>query len=165
MDKDKKKLSDAQKYAEKIVSKNVEKGLITKEDKDQILGLMTYTTQISDFVPCDFVVEAVSENLELKKVLFTELSAITHPHAILASNTSSISITKLGAATDRADKVIGMHFMNPVPVMKLVEVISGIATSQETLDTTLALAQKMGKVMEAILCVCVFIYSTLISTT
>lgn len=145
MDRDKKKLGEAQKYADKLLSKAVEKGTVPAAEKDKILGLLTTTTTLADFKDCDFVVEAATENLELKKSIFTELSAATKPSAILASNTSSISITKLGAATSRASQVIGMHFMNPVPVMKLVEVISGIATSQATLDTTLALAAKMGK--------------------
>ena len=145
MDRDKKKLGEAQKYADKLLSKAVEKGTVPAAEKDKILGLLTTTTTLADFKDCDFVVEAATENLELKKNIFTELSAATKPSAILASNTSSISITKLGAATSRAPQVIGMHFMNPVPVMKLVEVISGIATSQATLDTTLALAAKMGK--------------------
>jgi 3-hydroxybutyryl-CoA dehydrogenase len=146
MDRDAKKLLDCKKYADKILSKAVEKGTVPAAEKDKILSLISTTTSLSDFTPCDFVVEAVSENLELKKTLFTELSAITKPDAILASNTSSISITRIAAATNRADRVIGMHFMNPVPIMKLVEIISGIATSKTTLDTTLALAAKMGKI-------------------
>ena len=83
----------------------------------------------------DFVVEAAVENFDVKSEIFKKLSAITNPDTILASNTSSISITKLGAVTNRPDKVIGMHFMNPVPVMKLIEVIKGLQTSQQTLDT------------------------------
>eukprot|EP00455_Lapot_gusevi_P050565 TRINITY_DN734_c0_g1_i1.p2 TRINITY_DN734_c0_g1~~TRINITY_DN734_c0_g1_i1.p2 ORF type:complete len:308 (+),score=115.26 TRINITY_DN734_c0_g1_i1:62-985(+) len=145
MDRDHKKLSESMLYADKILKKSVEKSQITEQEMKHIRARINHVDKLSDFVPCDFVIEAVSENLELKKTIFTELSAITRPHAILASNTSSISITKLGAATDRPDKVIGMHFMNPVPIMKLVEIISGMATSSETLNLTVALAQKMNK--------------------
>ena len=107
---------------------------------------MTYSTKLEDLHKTDFVVEAIVENFDVKKKTFQALSEITPAHAILASNTSSISITKIaGTIPDRAHQVIGMHFMNPVPVMKLVEIITGIQTSEETLNTTLDLAKKMGK--------------------
>ena len=146
MDHEADKLTSAKSYCDKVLTKYVEKGTLTLVDKDAAMNRMTFTQSLSDFVNCDFVVEAVSEKLQLKQTIFTELSAITPARAILASNTSSISITKLAAATNRPDKVIGMHFMNPVPIMKLVEIISGIATSSHTLSTTLALANALGKV-------------------
>ncbi len=101
--------------------------------------------ELADVAEADMVIEAVSERRELKLRIFEELDALTRPEAILASNTSSISITELGAATQRPQQVIGMHFMNPVPIMKLVEVIPGLATDDATLETTLALARDLGK--------------------
>ncbi len=103
------------------------------------------TTKLEDLSEASFVIEAVTENLDVKTELFKSLDSITPPETILASNTSSISITRLGAATNRPDKVIGMHFMNPVPVMKLVEVIRGIATSDETYERVRTLSEKLGK--------------------
>jgi len=104
------------------------------------------STSLSDLSKADFVIEAVTENPVLKDKIFADLSAACDPSVILASNTSSISITKIAAVTNRPDKVIGMHFMNPVPVMKLVEIIPGLQTSNEVLQTTLSLAQSMDKV-------------------
>ncbi|HEY0170736.1 MAG TPA: 3-hydroxyacyl-CoA dehydrogenase NAD-binding domain-containing protein, partial [Pyrinomonadaceae bacterium] len=103
------------------------------------------TTELSELAGAAFVVEAITESLDAKREVFRALDGVCGPEAVLASNTSSISITKLGAATRRPDKVIGMHFMNPVPVMKLVEVIRGIATSDETWARTRELTEKMGK--------------------
>jgi 3-hydroxybutyryl-CoA dehydrogenase len=122
------------------------KGKLTAEEAVAALGRITGTIDRNDFATCDFIVEAATEKFEIKASLFRELDAIAKPGVILASNTSSISITKLAAQTQRADKVIGMHFFNPVPVMKLVEVIRGLATSQETFDVTKALSEKVGKV-------------------
>ena len=110
-----------------------------------IRGRIQATTSLEPLRDASIVIEAVTENLEVKTEIFRTLDQITPPETILASNTSSISITKLGAATSRADKVIGMHFMNPVPVMKLVEVIRGIATSDETYEKVRALTEKLGK--------------------
>jgi 3-hydroxybutyryl-CoA dehydrogenase len=129
----------------KSLSRDVEKSRISEDEKAAILERITPTTDLEALRDASFVVEAITENLELKKEVFRSLDQITRPDAILASNTSSISITKLGAATKRPDKVIGMHFMNPVPVMKLVEVIRGIATSNETYERVRALAEQMGK--------------------
>lgn len=129
----------------KLLQKNVEKGKITEEVKNQTLERITTTTTLDSFKDTDFVVEAVSENLNVKNTIFQTLSKITRPEVILATNTSSISITKIAAATNRPENVIGMHFMNPVPVMKLVEIIPGLATSKETLETTKELATNMGK--------------------
>ncbi|HET9298729.1 MAG TPA: 3-hydroxyacyl-CoA dehydrogenase NAD-binding domain-containing protein, partial [Candidatus Polarisedimenticolaceae bacterium] len=103
------------------------------------------TTSVQDFASCDLVVEAVVEQLAIKEALFRELDKVCPKSAILATNTSSISVTKIAAATARPEQVIGMHFMNPVPVMKLVEVIRGLATSDATAQATVALAEKLGK--------------------
>jgi len=132
-------------FIDKILTKDVDKNKITKEDKQAALSRISGSTSISDVSAAQLVVEAVTENLKVKQSIFEQLSAVTPADTILASNTSSISITKIAAFTNRPDKVIGMHFMNPVPVMKLVEIISGLATSSQTLDTTLALAAAMGK--------------------
>jgi len=130
----------------KILSRNVEKGQITQQEVDNIFSKISTSTSLKDLSLVDFVVEAVTENLEVKNKIFKELSAITPKTTILATNTSSISITKIGSFTDRPDRVIGMHFMNPVPVMKLVEVIPGLRTSNETLKITLELAKSFGKI-------------------
>jgi 3-hydroxybutyryl-CoA dehydrogenase len=122
------------------------KGKLSPEEAAAALGRITGTLQRSDFAACDFIVEAATEKFDIKAQLFRELDQIARPGVILASNTSSISITKLAAQTGRADLVIGMHFFNPVPVMKLVEVIRGLATSQQTFDVTRALSEKVGKV-------------------
>jgi len=145
MDVDPSKLSESLKSMESLLKKNVAKGKMTEKDVTDIKSKIETTSKLEDFTNVDFVIEAATENTQLKENIFKKLSEVTPRHAFLATNTSSISITKVAAATTRPDKVIGMHFMNPVPVMKLVEVISGLATSAETLDTTLALAAKMGK--------------------
>lgn len=129
----------------RILSRDVEKGRRTAEEKDAILSRITGTVELAPAAECDLVVEAIVENLDAKVKLFKELDSLCPAHAILASNTSSLPITQLAAATKRADKFIGMHFMNPVPVMKLVEVIRGIATSDETYGMVKALAEAMGK--------------------
>lgn len=129
----------------KNMDRQVAKGAITPQEKEQALARITTTTSLEDFASCQVVVEAVVENLETKAEVFRTLDAALPPEAILASNTSSISITRLAAFTKRPDRFIGMHFFNPVPVMQLVEVVRGIATSAETFSTILALAQKMGK--------------------
>jgi 3-hydroxybutyryl-CoA dehydrogenase len=132
-------------FMDSVLLKNVAKGKMTEEERKETRQRIVPTTSLKDFAPVDFVIEAVSEDLKLKHRIFSELSTITSPDVILATNTSSISITKIASATNRPDKVIGMHFMNPVPVMALVEIIKGLATSQETLDVTLQLATAMGK--------------------
>jgi 3-hydroxybutyryl-CoA dehydrogenase len=125
----------------------VEKGKLPASDRGAILERIRAAGAIADLGACDFVVEAVSESADLKKRIFRDLDAVCPAHAILASNTSSISITLLGAATRRPERVVGMHFMNPVPVMKLVELIRGLATSDETFAVTSALATRMGKTL------------------
>jgi 3-hydroxybutyryl-CoA dehydrogenase len=121
------------------------KGRITEEERDAARGRLAGSGDLKDLRDCPLVVEAAVEKLEVKHRIFDELDGLCPPETILASNTSSISITRLAAATGRPEKVIGMHFMNPVPVMKLVEVIRGLATSQETYDTVEAVATKLGK--------------------
>lgn len=130
---------------DKNLTRDVEKGRKTAEEKAAILGRITGTTSLDSTADVDLVVEAIVENLEVKKDLFAKLDAICQPEAILASNTSSLPITQLAAVTKRADRFIGMHFMNPVPVMKLVEIIRGIATTDETYNRIRDLALKMDK--------------------
>ncbi len=131
------------------ISKNldrmVEKEKITSPMKEEIMGRIKGTIQVKDLAEVDFVVEAATENETLKLNIFKELDQICRKEVILSSNTSSISITKIASATQRPSQVIGMHFMNPVPVMQLVEIIRGLQTSQETFDQVKALAVKMGK--------------------
>ncbi|MBN2123146.1 MAG: 3-hydroxybutyryl-CoA dehydrogenase [Deltaproteobacteria bacterium] len=123
----------------------VKKGKMTEEDQKAVLGRIEGTTSLDDMAGVDFVVEAATENEALKLDIFRKLDEFCREGVILSSNTSSISITKIGAVTRRPDKVIGMHFMNPVPMMKLVEVIRGLATSDETLETTNQLALDLEK--------------------
>ena len=130
---------------DKSLQRDVDKERLTAEEKQSIIGRIKTTTDLADLREAFMVVEAVTEDLQVKIDLFKALDGITNSSAILASNTSSISITKLGAVTNRPDKVIGMHFMNPVPVMKLVEIIRGAATSDETYDTVHRLTEKLGK--------------------
>ena len=127
------------------LSRSVKKERITEEDKIAVLEKISGTTDINAAEDVDLVVEAAVENMEIKRKIFAELDEICKPEAILASNTSSLSITEIAGATNRPDKVIGMHFFNPVPVMKLVEVIKGIATSEETKDKIIELSKNLGK--------------------
>lgn len=128
-----------------ILTKNVKKGKMTVEEKDAILARIKPSVELKDMAPADFVVEAATENQPIKFQIFRDLDGICPPHAILASNTSSIPIGRIAAQTKRPDKVIGMHFMNPVPVMKLVEVIRALTTSDETFKLTWDLSIKFGK--------------------
>jgi 3-hydroxybutyryl-CoA dehydrogenase len=130
----------------KSLDRFVKKETMTVEQKDEVLGRIKTTTSLDDLKDCSLVVEAATENFEIKKQIFEKLDQITSADAILSSNTSSISITKIAAVTKRPDKVIGMHFFNPVPLMKLVEVIRGIATSDETYAKVKELSEKLGKV-------------------
>jgi 3-hydroxybutyryl-CoA dehydrogenase len=130
---------------DKNLQRLVDKQKLSVEDKATILGRVATTTKLEDLAGCDIVIEAATERWEVKKQLFETLDALCKPGAILASNTSSISITKLAAVTKRPEAFIGMHFMNPVPVMQLIEVIRGLATSDETYATVMELAQKLGK--------------------
>jgi len=124
----------------------IKKATITEDDKKAILSNIKTTTQMGDLKNSDFVIEAATENIDLKLKIFKELDAIVKPEAILATNTSSISITKIAAVTSRPTQVVGMHFMNPVPLMKLVEGIKGLQTSPETFTLTKQLSEKLGKV-------------------
>ncbi len=134
------------KNIDKFLSKGVEKGKLDPAQKDEIMGRIKGTTDMSDLKDVDFVIEAVIEDLDLKKQVFKELDELCRPEVILASNTSSMSLTEIASATKRPDKVVGMHFFNPVPLMRLVEVIRAYFTSDETVATTTDLAKKMGKV-------------------
>lgn len=130
---------------DRSLQRDVDKARLSGEDKQQIIARIHATTALDDLRDCDFVIEAITENLEAKSEAFRHLDKLLRPEAILASNTSSISITRLAAATSRPDRFIGMHFMNPVPVMKLVEIIRGLATTEATYNATRELAEAMGK--------------------
>ena len=131
------------------VSKNldrlVKKEKITEAEKEEIMGRIQGSTDISIVKDADLIIEAATEDMEAKKALFAELDQLVKPETILATNTSSLSITEIAAATGRPDKVIGMHFFNPVPAMKLVEIIKGLTTSEETKATIVELSEKLGK--------------------
>ena len=138
-------LDRARGIIEKNMGRQVKKEIITQEQMDAALNRINFTTDWSEIPNVDFIVEVATENKSLKEDIFRRLDEAAAAGVILASNTSSISITEIAAVTQRADKVIGMHFMNPVPMMKLVEVIRGLATSDETYNTVADLAAKMGK--------------------
>ena len=130
----------------KSLDRFVKKETMTEDQKNEVLGRITTTTDLGSLSACTLVVEAASENFDIKKQIFQKLDEVCPAETILSSNTSSISITKIAATTKRPDKVIGMHFFNPVPLMKLVEVIRGIATSDETYATVKELSEQLGKV-------------------
>jgi 3-hydroxybutyryl-CoA dehydrogenase len=135
----------ALKNIDKFLSKSVEKGKITADDKSATMGRIKGTTKMEDLKDADFVVEVVFEEMELKKKLFKELDELTRKEVIIATNTSSMSITEIATATNRQDKVVGMHFFNPVPLMRLVEVIRGYYTSNDTIAVAMDLARKFKK--------------------
>lgn len=137
-------LERAQTAITKSVAKLVGKGVLNEQQAADAAQI-TYAESFAAVPQADFVIEAATENPELKLNIFAELDQLARPEVILASNTSSISLTKIAAATERADKVIGMHFFNPVPLMRLVEIIRGLATSDQTTELTVDLARKMGK--------------------
>jgi 3-hydroxybutyryl-CoA dehydrogenase len=128
------------------LDRQVTKGALTEDAKQAALGRIKTTSDYADFGGCDLVIEAATEREEIKRTIFRTLTPHVSETCLLASNTSSISITRLAASTDRPGRFIGMHFMNPVPVMKLVEIIRGIATEQATFDAVLALAERLGKI-------------------
>jgi 3-hydroxybutyryl-CoA dehydrogenase len=138
-------LDRARAAIEKSLAKFVEKNRLTAAERDQALGRLTTSVALDALADADYIVEAIVEDAAAKRELFSGLDAMTKPHTILASNTSSISITLLGAATRRPDKVLGMHFMNPVPLMTLVELIRGQATSADSMHTATELCTKLGK--------------------
>lgn len=129
----------------KNLSRDVEKGRKTEEEKQGILGRITMSLDLRDAADVDLVIEAAVENMEIKQSIFRELDAIAPKHAILATNTSSLPITEIAAVTERPEQVIGMHFMNPVPVMKLVEIIRGLATADEVYQKVEEMTQKLDK--------------------
>ncbi|MGI5920731.1 MAG: 3-hydroxybutyryl-CoA dehydrogenase [Syntrophomonadaceae bacterium] len=131
---------------EQNLARDVSKGKKTAEEKDAILARIKPSVSLADAADCDLVIEAIVENFDIKKQVFGELDQIAPPHAILASNTSSLPITQIAACTKRPEKVIGMHFMNPVPVMKLVEIIRGLATTDEVYQIIEEASIKMGKI-------------------
>jgi 3-hydroxybutyryl-CoA dehydrogenase len=133
------------KNIDKFLAKTVEKGKMTADAKNEIMGRIKGTTAMEAMKDADFIIEVVLEVMDIKKKVFAELDAICKPEVILSSNTSSMSLTEIATATKRPDKVVGMHFFNPVPLMKLVEVIRGMRTSDETTATTLDLTKKFGK--------------------
>jgi len=127
------------------LERQVQKGKLGVEEKEAILGRLSTTTKIEDFASCDFVIEAAIENVPLKWEVFRRLEEVTRQEVILASNTSSISITRIASATNKPDRIIGMHFFNPAPVMKLIELVRGLVTSDETLRVAKDLSLKLGK--------------------
>lgn len=133
------------KTVDKSLTRLVTKGKMEEAKKTEILANITGTVDLNAAADCDLVVEAAIENMEIKKKIFADLDSICKKEAILASNTSSLSITEVASATNRPDKVIGMHFFNPAPVMKLVEIIRGMATSNETFDTVKEISIQIGK--------------------
>jgi len=133
------------KNIDKFLAKSVEKGKMTADTKKEIMGRIKGTTALADLKDADFVVEVIIEVMDVKKKVFAELDEITRKDVILSSNTSSMSITEIATATKRQDKVVGMHFFNPVPLMKLVEVVRGYNTSDETVAATIDLTRKLGK--------------------
>jgi 3-hydroxybutyryl-CoA dehydrogenase len=133
------------KTIERSLQREVDKARLKEEEKSAIMARIMPTTEMDALAQAELVIEAVTEDLRVKTEVFRALDELTPPETILASNTSSISITKLGAATRRPDKVVGMHFMNPVPVMKLVEVVRGLVTSDQTYARVRALAERLGK--------------------
>ncbi|MFR1138025.1 MAG: 3-hydroxyacyl-CoA dehydrogenase NAD-binding domain-containing protein, partial [Anaerococcus vaginalis] len=138
-------LENAKARIEKDYAKQVSKGRMEEDAKEKAIKNISYTTEVKDLADCDIVIEAATENPKLKKEIFKELDAVVKEGAILASNTSSLSITDIAASTNRPENVIGMHFFNPVPVMKLVEVIRGLHTSDETNKKVFELAEEFGK--------------------
>src|SRR4029450_9016877 len=130
---------------EKFLTDGVAKGKVTEDAKKTTLGNLTGTTKYADLKDCDLVIAAIIENVEMKKQAYAQVEAVVGPHCIIASNTSSLCITELGAATKRPDKVAGLHFFNPVPLMKLVEVIRALATSQVTQDELMSFVKAIGK--------------------
>jgi 3-hydroxybutyryl-CoA dehydrogenase len=130
---------------DKVLSKSVEKQKLSPQDKDAIMGRIKGTTSTKDFAECDLVIEAAIENIELKKKIFTELDGICPKHAILATNTSCLSIIDMAMATKRGDKVVGLHFFNPAPIMKLLEIVKTIATSDEVMAVSQKFGQSLGK--------------------
>jgi 3-hydroxybutyryl-CoA dehydrogenase len=130
---------------EKTLDRGIERGKVTTQERDAALGRLSITTQLGELRTCDIVVEAIVEDLEVKNALWKELDGICPPHTIFASNTSSLTIAAMAAATARADRMVGLHFFNPVPLMRLVEVVRTVTTSEETFDRAFEFARRLGK--------------------
>ena len=130
---------------ERSLARAVDGGKLSEEDAAAVRGRLSFSTSLDDFADCDLVIEAAAEQLDLKRQIFADLDRITPAHAILASNTSSLPIVEIASATKRPAQVVGMHFFNPAPVMKLVELVRSIVTSDATLDTARSVAERMGK--------------------
>jgi 3-hydroxybutyryl-CoA dehydrogenase len=130
---------------EKVLAKGIEKGKVTPEQRDAALGKLAFTTELGELAACNLIIEAVVEDLEMKNAMWKELNGMCPPETIFASNTSSLTIAAMAAACGRPDRMLGLHFFNPVPLMKLVEVVRTITTSDETADTAFEFAKKLGK--------------------
>jgi 3-hydroxybutyryl-CoA dehydrogenase len=130
---------------ERYLDRGVEKGRLTKADRDAALGRLTLSTDLADLADCDLVIEAVLEELELKRELFAELDRVTRPDTILATNTSALSVSEIAEATERPQRLVGMHFFNPAPVLPLVEIVRGRESSDEAIDTAYWWAERAGK--------------------
>lgn len=144
-DSSKAQLQKSESFINKLIEKEIQKKSVTEEEKETILKRFTYSDNMQSIVESNFIIEAATENFEVKSKIFKQLDEISSKETILASNTSSISITKLASTVNRPDKIIGMHFMNPVPIMKLVEVIKGLPTSTDTFNTTIDLIKLLNK--------------------
>jgi len=138
-------LANGRKKIDGSLGKAVDRGKLTPEDRHATLGRLTFTTRLADVAGCDIVIEAVTEDLDVKNDLWRELDGSCAPHAIFASNTSSLTIAEMAAATERADRFVGLHFFNPVPIMKLVEVVRTVTTSRATFERAMAFARRLGK--------------------
>jgi len=130
---------------EKVLAKGIERGKVTADQRDAALSKLSFTTELAELSQCDIVIEAVVEDLEMKNAMWKDLDAICPAHTIFASNTSSLTIAAMAAACGRPDRMLGLHFFNPVPLMKLVEVVRTITTSDETAETAFEFAKKLGK--------------------
>jgi 3-hydroxybutyryl-CoA dehydrogenase len=138
-------LNKGLKSIESILSRNVEKGRMSQEDKDAILSRIKGTTQYEDFSDCDLMIEVAIEKMDLKKEIFSKLDKICPEHTILSTNTSCLSIIDIAMVTSRPEKVLGLHFFNPVPVMQLLEIVNTIVTSEDTLNTVMSFGESVGK--------------------
>ena len=138
-------VAKGKKKIEGSLAKAVEKGKLEAGARDAIASRLSYTTKLEDLAGCDLITEAIVENLDVKRETYATLDAVCGPHAIFCSNTSSLTVTEMASATKRADRFAGLHFFNPVPVMKLVEVVRALATSEETFDACFAFAKSLGK--------------------
>jgi 3-hydroxybutyryl-CoA dehydrogenase len=145
LDLDDRILEKGVKNIDKFLSRTVEKGKMTAEDKAAVMGRIKGTTRMADLSEADFIIEAAFETMDVKKQIFAELDKITRKGVVLGTNTSSLSITELATATQRPDKVVGVHFFNPVPLMRLVEIVRGVLTSNETVAEAAGVTKKMGK--------------------